>query len=68
MFDIQKKQRRQMIIVRLAQSVVGGRMLIAGLFSIPIVILIYLCIRRPSATTKKLETRLKLHIELEHNL
>lgn len=53
MFEIQEKQQGEMIIVRLAKSGVGGRLLLAFLFSIPIAILIYPRIRQPSATTEK---------------
>jgi len=53
LFEICEKKQDQMFIVHLAKSGVGGCLLLAFLFSIPLVILIYPRVRRPSVAKKE---------------
>lgn len=55
MFEIQEQEQEQgqMIIVHLAKSGVGGYLLLAFLFSIPLAILVYPRVRRLSAVAKE---------------
>lgn len=58
MFEVQQRTQEhgQPIIVYLVKSGVAGQLFVAFLFSIPLAILIYPRVRRPSATAKE-ETR-----------
>jgi len=53
MFEIEQREPGQMIIVHLVKSGVGGCLLLAFLFSIPLAILIYPRVRRPRVVAEE---------------